>query len=96
MLFLLKYIKYYEIGQIGVGLRTDLQQIGTNDMEWLICFLRPTSLNQFERTSYFTSQADVLDFGTKTKIKYFYLKDKFRVKIDGMGEKGRMKNELCG
>ncbi len=35
MLFLLKYIKYYQIGQIGVGPCTDLQQIGMNDMEWL-------------------------------------------------------------
>ena len=37
MLFLLKYIEYYQIGQIGVGPRTNFQQIGTNDMEWLTC-----------------------------------------------------------
>ncbi len=32
MLNLLKYIKFYQIWQIGVGPR---QQIGTNDMVWL-------------------------------------------------------------
>ncbi len=35
--FLLKYMKYYQTGQIGVGPRTDFHQIGTLDMEWLLC-----------------------------------------------------------
>ena len=32
-LFLLKYIKYYQTGKIGVGPRTDFHQIGALDME---------------------------------------------------------------
>ena len=36
MLFLLKYIKYYQTRQIGVGPRTNFQQIRTNDTEWLM------------------------------------------------------------
>ncbi len=35
MFFLLKYIKYYQTRQIGVGPRMDFQQIGTVDTEWL-------------------------------------------------------------
>ena len=34
--FLLKYMKYYQTEQIGVGPCMNFQQIGTNDMEWLI------------------------------------------------------------
>ncbi len=37
----LKYINYYQIGQIGVGPRTNLQQFGTNDMEWLYTINSP-------------------------------------------------------
>ena len=36
MLFLSKYIKYYEGGQIGVSQHTNFHQIETNDMEWLM------------------------------------------------------------
>ncbi len=35
MLFLLEQTKNYQIRQMGVGPCTNLQQIGTNDMEWL-------------------------------------------------------------
>ena len=33
-LFLWKYMKYYQTGQIGVSLRTDFHQVGTLNMEW--------------------------------------------------------------
>ncbi len=51
MLFLLKYIKYYHTEQIEVGPRTDLQQIGTNDMERLnYWFLHTLSENSDNTT----------------------------------------------
>ncbi len=52
-LFLLKYIKYYQSGQIGVGPRTDFHQIGTLDMEWLFLVKEATMKNWYMQKFHF-------------------------------------------